>query len=77
MSALDQLRPIIARITHCDEEEIKLDMALKDVKADSLHWVQIVVGVESAFDIEIDIERMKEFTTIEDFVKYIESFIKK
>ena len=51
---------------------------MKDIKADSLHWVQIIVGVENALDIEIDIdsERMQELTTIGDFVKYIENFIK-
>jgi len=76
MSTLDELRKVIAKITHCDEQEINLDTALKDVKADSLNWVQIIIGVEMALDIEIDIDRMKELTTIEDFVKYIESCIK-
>lgn len=76
MSTLDELRKVIAKITHCDEQEINLDTALKDVKADSLNWVQIIIGVEMALDIEIDIDRMKELTTIENFVKYIESCIK-
>jgi acyl carrier protein len=72
MSTLDELRKVIAKITHCDEREINLDTALKDVKADSLNWVQIIIGVEMAFDIEIDIDRMKELTTIQDFVNYID-----
>ena len=35
-------------------------------------------GIENALDIEIDIdqERMKSLATVEDFVKYIEGFIK-
>ena len=57
MSILDELRKVIARITHCDEQEIYLDTALKDVKADSLNWVQIIIGVEMALDVEIDIDR--------------------
>lgn len=76
MSTLDELRKVIAKITHCDEREINLDTALKDVKADSLNWVQIIIGVEMAFDIEIDIERMKELTTIQDFTSYIDSCVK-
>lgn len=78
MSTLDELRRSIARVTRCSEEDIKLETALKDIKADSLHWVQIIVGMENALDIEVDIdqEKMKELTTIEDFVKYIERFIK-
>ena len=75
MSTLDELRKVIAKITHCDEQEINLDTALKDLKADSLNWVQIIIGVEMAFDIEIDIDRMKELTTIQDFVNHIDSCI--
>jgi acyl carrier protein len=76
MSTLDELRKVIAKITHCDEQEINLDTALKDVKADSLNWVQIIIGVEMALDIEIDIDRLKELTTIQDFVNYMDSCIK-
>ena len=78
MSTLDELRKNIARVTRCSEQEITPEIALKDIKADSLHWVQIIVGVENALDIEIDIdgERMEEMATIADFVKYIEGFIK-
>ncbi len=76
MSTLDELRIVIAKITHCDEQEINLHTALKDVKADSLNWVQIIIGVEMALDIEIDIDRMKELTTIQDFVNYMDSCIK-
>ena len=72
-ATLDEVRRIIARVARCSQDEIRLETALKDIKADSLHWVQIIVGVENAFDIEIDIERMKELASIEDFVKYIDS----
>jgi len=73
MSTLDQLRGIMSRITRCNEEEINLDTLLKDVNADSLHWVQIVVGVETAFDIEVDFDKMREMTTIGEFVSYIDN----
>ena len=73
MSTLEQLRSIMVKITHCNEEDIKPDTALKDIKADSLHWVQIIVGIENALDIEIDFDRMKELATIEDFINYIDS----
>ena len=76
MSTLDELKRIIAKIAHCNADEVSLETALKDIKADSLHWVQIIIAVESAFDIEIDFEEMKNLTTIEDFVKHIESYVK-
>ena len=72
-ATLDEVRRIIARVARCSQDEIRLETALKDIKADSLHWVQIIVGVENAFDIEIDIDRMKELTSIDGFVKYIDS----
>ena len=75
MSTFDEVRRSIARVTRCSEQEISPERQLKDIKADSLHWVQIIVGVENSLDIEIDIDRMKEFTTIGDFVKYIDNLL--
>jgi acyl carrier protein len=76
MATLDELRIVIAKITHCDEQDIILETALKDIKADSLQWLQIIIGTEMALDIEIDIDSMKELVTIEDFVRLTESYIK-
>ena len=76
MSILDELNRIIARIAHCSADEISLETALKDIKADSLHWVQIIIAAEEVFNIEIDIDKMTEFTTIGDFVNHIESLVK-
>jgi len=73
MSTLDHLRGIMTKVARCNGDEICLDTALRDVQADSLHWLQIIIRVESDFDIEIDFERMAELTTIGDFVSYIES----
>ena len=75
MSTLDQTKEIISRITHCNQDDIKPDTKLKEIKADSLHWIQIIVGLENAFDIEIDIDKMKEFSTIGDFISYIDSCV--
>lgn len=76
MSTLDELRIVIAKITHCDEQDIILETELKDIKADSLQWLQIIIGTEMGLNIEIDIDSMKELVTIEDFVKLTESYIK-
>jgi acyl carrier protein len=78
MSVLSELTRNIARVARISEQDIKPETQLKDIKADSLHWVQIIVGVENALDIEVDIdkERMSKLTTVDDFVKYIEQFTK-
>ena len=72
----EQARKIIAQATRGAEADIKSEMLLKDVKADSLHWVQIIVRVEDMYDIEIDFEKMKTLTSIQDFVDYIDSLKK-
>lgn len=73
MSTLDRLRAIMAKVARCNGNEIGPDTALKDIKADSLHWLQIIIRVEKDFDIEIDFERMSDLTTIGDFTSYIDS----
>lgn len=73
MTTLDKTKEIISRITHCNQDDINPDTTLKEIKADSLHWIQIIVGLENAFDIEIDIDKMKEFSSIGDFISYIDS----
>ena len=72
MSTLDQLKKIIAKVTHGTEGDIAPTTQLKDIKADSLHWVQIIIAVEGAYNIEVDVDAMKKFVTINDFVQYIE-----
>ena len=73
MSTLETVKSVMARITHCNEDDIQSATLLKDIKADSLHWVQIIVGIESATDVEIDFDKMKEIESIDDLVKYIDS----
>lgn len=78
MSTFDEVRRSMARVARCSEQGLNPETALKELNADSLHWVQIIVGIENALDIEIDIdqERMKSLATIGDFVEYIEKYSK-
>jgi acyl carrier protein len=72
----EQARKTIALATRTNEADITPEMLLKDVKADSLHWVQIIVKIEETYDIEIDFEKMKTLGSINDFVDYIDSLKK-
>lgn len=76
MPTLDHLRAIMTKVARCDVNEINMDTALKDVKADSLHWLQIIIRIEGDLNIEIDFEKMREIITIGDFVNYIDSCAK-
>ncbi len=75
-TTIDTVKGIMAKITHCGENDINADTLLKDLKADSLHWVQIIVATETALNIEIDFEKLKEMSTINDFVVYVEGLKK-
>ena len=44
----------------------------KDLNADSLDIVQILVAVEDAYDIEIQDEELQEVTDMGGFIGYIE-----
>ena len=72
MAIFDELKKILARVAKKREQDITIDMPLANLHLDSLNWVQAIVGMESRFDMEVDIERMKTFTTVGDLVRHIE-----
>ena len=72
MPVLDELKKILARVAKKREQDITIDMPLANLRLDSLNWVQAIVGIESRFDIEVDIEKLKTFKTVSDLVKHIE-----
>lgn len=72
LAVFDELKKILARVARKREQDITIDMPLANLHLDSLNWVQAIVGMESRFDMEVDIERMKTFTTVRDLVGHIE-----
>ena len=72
MSVFDELKKILARVAKRREQDITVDTPLANLGLDSLNWVQVIVGIESRFDMEVDIEKLKKFVTIGDLLKHIE-----
>ena len=72
MPVFDELKKILARVAKKREQDITIDMPLANLHLDSLNWVQAIVGIESRFDMEVAIERLKTFKTVDDLVKHIE-----
>jgi acyl carrier protein len=68
----EQIREIVARITHVDKSIITRESTFKEIKADSLDIVQALVAVEEAFGIEIPDEEAQKFQNFGDFVSYVE-----
>ena len=73
MTVEEQIREIVARITHADKSIITRESTFKDIKADSLDIVQALVAVEEAFGIEIPDEDAQKFQNFGDFVSYVEN----
>ena len=70
---LDKIKGIIAEQLGVDEEEVKLETNLaKDLEADSLDAVEIIMAIEDEFAIEIPDEEAEKFQTVKDLVKYVE-----
>ncbi|MBQ9708125.1 MAG: acyl carrier protein [Firmicutes bacterium] len=71
---LDKIKGIIAEQLGVDEEEVKLETNLaKDLEADSLDAVEIIMAIEDEFDIEVPDEDAEKFATVNDIVSYVEA----
>ena len=70
----EKLREIIADVMNIDEKEIKEDSSFEnDLGADSLDVFQIIMGIEDAFDIEIDNDEAEKIGTVGDAVEQIKN----
>ncbi len=72
----EKVREIIAEQLDVDTEEITLETSLtKDLEADSLDAVDIIMALEDEYDIEIPDEVAEEFKTVGDIVKCVEDYV--
>lgn len=67
----DKIRAIIMEKLSVKEDEVVPEASLKDLSADSLDTVEIIMEFEQEFDLRIPDEDMEKFGTIGDIVNYI------
>lgn len=73
---LDVIKGMIIDQLGVSEEELQLETNLmKDLEADSLDAVEIIMAIEDEYDIEIPDEDAERFQTIGDIVSYVEKAI--
>ena len=73
---LDKIKAIIAEQLGVDESEVKPETHLmKDLEADSLDAVEIIMAIEDEFDIEVPDEGAEKFQTVNDIISYVEARI--
>ncbi|MBU4484290.1 acyl carrier protein [bacterium] len=74
MSAKERLLTIIAEQLGLSEDEISADLAFsKDLGADNLDKIEIILAVEEEFDIEIPNEEVNKLEKVEDLLNYLGS----
>ena len=70
---LDKIKEFIIDQLGVDPDDIQMDTNLmKDLEADSLDAVEIIMAIEDEYDIEIPDEDAEKFQTIRDIVNYLE-----
>lgn len=71
---LEKITKILVETANVDANLVTEEATLKeDLGIDSLDSVEIVIALESEFDITIEDEEIKTLTTVGDIVKLIES----
>jgi len=68
----DKIKDIIVDQLGVEEEAVTMETHLmKDLEADSLDAVEIIMAIEEEFDIEVPDEDLMKFVTVSDIVEYI------
>ena len=71
ISVEETLREIATRILRKEDIKFSPTTTFKDLGADSLDIVQILVALEETFDIELPDEELKELNNTGEFLDYV------
>lgn len=71
--SFEKIRDIIVEQLNVEPSMVTMDTNLmKDLEADSLDAVEIIMAIEEEFDIEIPDDEAEKFQLIGDLVKYVD-----
>ena len=69
----DKIKDIIIDQLQVEESDVTMDTNLmKDLSADSLDAVEIIMAIEDEYGIEIPDEEAEKIQTVGDLVRYVE-----
>jgi len=72
MPVQETVKNIVIKIVRKPDIDFTPTTTFKDLKADSLDIVQILVALEDTYDIEIQDEDFQEVTNMGEFITYVE-----
>lgn len=69
---LEKVRDILSEQLGINPEEIKMESSfVDDLGADSLDVVELIMALETEFDLEIEDEDAEKVSTVGDIVEYL------
>ena len=71
-SVAEKVKQVVTKIVRKPDVDFSTASTFKDLEADSLDIVQILVALEDAYDIEIQDEELQGVTNMGNFIAYIE-----
>ena len=72
----EKIKAILAEQLDADEEEMTMDTNIaKDLGADSLDVVELLMSIEDEFEVEIPDEEIENIRTIGELTEYIQNRI--
>ena len=72
----EKIKEIIVDVLNVSDEDITMETTfVDDLGADSLDVFQIIMGIEEAFDVEIDNEEVEKIVTVGDAVEQIKNAV--
>lgn len=74
MEEFERVKAVIVDQLGVDEDAVTLEASfVDDLDADSLDVVELIMGLETEFDLEIPDEEAEKIRTVGDAVEYIKS----
>lgn len=71
---LEKIKTIIADQLSVEESSIQPETSLtKDLEADSLDFVELIMALEDAFDVKIEEDDTAKISTIQDIMDYLKA----
>ncbi|EHM10115.1 acyl carrier protein [Thermanaerovibrio velox DSM 12556] len=71
---MSRLKEIVMDRLNVEEDQIKPEASfVEDLGADSLDIVELIMGIEEEFDIEIPDEDAEKLATVGDAINYVKS----
>ena len=68
----EKIRELIVEQLGIDEDMVEMDTNLMKDLGDSLDMVEIILGIEETFGLEIPDEEAEKFETVRDLVEYVD-----